>query len=214
MNDVFAPAAEPRNMILSVMSSLALTTVEVMFAPLPTYHDDGRFAIVAFCSMRSVTGFAGSVPKVSFVQSIDAVPENASVPSESTVSSVMRLVASVRVPAPSLVSGPAIGAAIAAATPFETMTAGTVNVPPPARTSASARNVTSTAVTSLLSVALSPEFANAAWVELNQSPATPPFDHLPAAVQSASDAPSFQTYSPASVSRTLIVVLPSAKTSA
>ena len=158
----------------------------------------------------SATVFAASVPSVSFVPSSVAPFAIASVPSATTVASV-RDAPRVSVPAPvltnTLPTGAAVGASIRAATPFETATRGTVSVAVPP-TVALARNVTDAAVTAASIVAASPAFPKTAAVESYQSPATPFFDHLPVVRHPAPEAPSFHTYSPASVSSTTMLMPP------
>ena len=163
-----------------------------------------------------VTGFAGSVPSVSFVASSVAPPDIASVPSATTVCSV-RDEPRVSVPAPVFSSAPTVCGWMTAVAPEATGTVGaeSVSVPAPP-TVALARNAKDATVTESPSaiVVASPEFSNTAEVDSCQSPATPFFDHFPAVFHETPDAPSFHTYSPASVSSTITWVPPLATLSA
>ena len=156
----------------------------------------------------SATGFAASVPSVSFVPSSVAPFAIASVPSATTVASV-RDAPRVSVPAPVFSIAPTVCGWMTAVAPEATGTVGaeSVNVPVPL-TVALARNAKDATVTESPAaiVVASPAFSNTAEVDSSQSPATPFFDHLPAVRHPAPEAPSFHTYSPASVSSTTMLM--------
>ena len=194
-NVVTAEAALARKSRPTVQSPPALTTVDVMFAKFPTVHGSGVFAMVASAPTRSVTGFAGSVPNVSFVQSREAVPATASVPSSIAVCSV-QFVPSASVPAPVLTNSLERGAFTVAETPCATTTSGVeiaASAPSAASTVASARKSSATAVTDASSVALSPAAAKTALLLFSHPDAAPSTSQFEPAVHPPPFAPSPHT---------------------
>ena len=121
-----------------------------------------------------MTGFAGSVPSVSFVPSTVAPLTILSVPSVSVVCAV-RLAPSVNVPAPVFSSAPAVGAAMVAETSETTETDGTVSVPPPAEIVALSLNTISLTAAFTASVAVAPSVAKMALLPSDHVASAPPF---------------------------------------